>query len=162
MGVDPGTRVTGYGVVDAADGQFHPVQFGAIKPQSSLPLSARYALIFDSLRELISSHSPAVLAVESSFYMKNVSSAMKLSQVRGVVLLAAVKEGLDVYEYAPRRVKQSICGRGGATKQQVQKMVQTLLSLECPPTPEDASDALAVAICHLQSANSPRPTGKRT
>ncbi len=103
-----------------------------------------------------------VLAIESSFFMKNVSSAMKLSQVRGVVLLAAVKEGLDVYEYAPRRVKQSICGRGSATKQQVQKMVQALLSLDCPPEPVDASDALAVAICHLQSANSPKPAGKRT
>jgi len=162
MGVDPGTIATGYGIVRKVDNQLVPIEYGVIKPPPSKPLSTRYSIIFDGLQEVISRFIPDVIAVESSFYLKNVSSAMKLSQVRGIVLLAASKAGLEIHEYAPRRVKQAVCGRGGATKQQVQKMVQSLLSLEEPPKPIDASDALAVAICHLQSANSPKPAGKRT
>ncbi len=153
IGVDPGTRVTGYGIVQKADNQFFPVEYGVIKPPASRPLSKRYSIIFDGLTEIISDFSPDVVAVESTFYVRNISSAMKLSQVRGIVLLAASKAGLEVYEYAPRKVKQAVCGRGGATKYQVQKMVQSLLSLDVPPEPVDASDAMAIAICHLQSIN---------
>jgi len=153
IGVDPGTRITGYGIVRKANNQLFLIEYGVIKPRASQPLSKRYSIIFDGLHNIIREFSPDVVAVESSFYLKNMSSAMKLSQVRGVVLLAASKSGLDIYEYAPRRVKQAVSGRGGATKQQVQKMVQSLLSLDVPPEPLDASDALAIAICHLQSIN---------
>ena len=162
LGVDPGTRITGYGIVEKVNNQLVPVDYGTVSPPPDLPLSERYSIIFDGLQSIITKYSPAAVSVESSFYLKNMSSAMKLSQVRGVALLAAAKAGLEIFEYAPRRIKQSVCGNGGATKQQVQKMVQSLLGLDKLPTPVDASDALATAICHLQSLNSPKPSGKRT
>jgi len=162
LGIDPGTQVTGFGIIRKENNQLIPVEYGTIRPPAASPLSKRYLVIFDGIQKIISQYSPDIMAVESSFYLQNMASAMKLSQVRGIVLLAASKASLDIYEYAPRRVKQAVCGRGGATKLQVQKMVQTLLALEELPTPTDASDALAVAICHLQSVNSPKPAGKRT
>mgnify|MGYP005850104709 CR=1 FL=1 len=162
LGIDPGTQVTGYGIILRENNRLIAVQYGTIRPPVAAPLSKRYKIIFDGIQQIIKDFSPDVIAVESSFYLQNMASAMKLSQVRGVVLLAASQANLDIYEYAPRRVKQAVCGRGGATKQQVQKMVQTLLALDRLPTPADASDALAVAICHIQSINSPKPAGRRT
>jgi crossover junction endodeoxyribonuclease RuvC len=162
LGVDPGSRVTGYGIVEQVRGELRAVDCGVIRPDAAAPASERYLVIHDSLATLITQFHPDVVAVESLFFCKSASSAIKLAQVRGVVLLAAAEAGLEVYEYAPRRVKQAVVGRGSASKVQVQQMVKALLGLAEVPKPEDAADALAVAICHAQAANSPRGGGERT
>ena len=138
------------------------VDYGCIKPPPSSPLSKRYIVIYDALQDVISRFVPQEMAVESAFYCKNVSSALKLSQVRGVILLAGSKANLDIYEYSPRKVKQSVVGRGSAAKRQIQSMVARILSLKEPPASEDACDALAVAICHVHSMGAPHTRRKTT
>jgi crossover junction endodeoxyribonuclease RuvC len=162
LGIDPGSRATGYGIIEHARGELQAIDCGVIRPDAGAPASARYLAIRDALAELIGRHRPDVMAVESLFFCRNASSAIKLAQVRGVVLLAAAEAGLEVYEYAPRRVKQAVVGRGAASKVQVQQMVKALLGLAEVPKPDDAADALAVAICHAQTAASPRGGGERT
>jgi crossover junction endodeoxyribonuclease RuvC len=162
LGVDPGSRVTGYGIVEEARGELRVVDCGVIRADAGAPVSERYLAIHDALAVLIGRHRPEVVAVESLFFCKNASSAIKLAQVRGVVLLAAAEAGLETYEYAPRRVKQAVVGRGSAAKVQVQEMVKVLLGLAEVPQPADAADALAVAICHAQAASSPLGGGGRT
>jgi len=162
IGVDPGSRVTGYGVIEFDGTQMVAVDYGCIKPRPTFPLSKRFAVIYDALEELISRFFPQQMAVETPFYCKSVSSAFKLSQVRGVILLAGSKANLDIYEYSPRKVKQAVVGRGSAAKRQIQRMVAEILSLDKPLPPEDASDALAVAICHLHSTTGARSYGKMT
>jgi len=162
LGVDPGSRATGYGVVDEQNGELRVVDCGVIRADPETPASQRYLAIHDGLEALIGRHRPDVVAVESLFFCKSASSAIKLAQVRGVVLLAAAEAGLEVYEYAPRRVKQAVVGRGAASKEQVQQMTKALLGLPEVPKPADAADALAVAICHAQTATSPRGGGERT
>lgn len=161
LGVDPGSRVTGYGLVEETRGELRVIDCGAIRPDVEAPASQRCLAIHDGLATLIGRHRPDVAAVESLFFCKNAASAIKLAQVRGVVLLAAAEAGLDVYEYAPRRVKQAVVGRGAAAKVQVQEMVKVLLGLPEVPKPADAADALAVAICHAQTIGSAR-AGERT
>jgi crossover junction endodeoxyribonuclease RuvC len=162
IGIDPGSRVTGYGVVEFDDRQMIAVDYGCIKvPQKSL-LSKRYTIIYDALQNLIARFVPQHMAVEAPFFCKNVSSAFKLSQVRGVILLAGSKANLDIFEYSPRKVKQAVAGRGSAAKEQIQSMVSQILSLEEPPACEDASDALAVAICHVHSLTAPQGCGEKT
>lgn len=162
IGIDPGSRVTGYGIVEFQDATITAIDHGCIKPPPKAPLSERYAIIFDALQSLIARFAPDHMAVESPFYCKNVSSAFKLSQVRGVILLAGSKAHIEVYEYSPRRVKQAVVGRGAAAKRQTQAMVSQILCLEEPPASEDASDALAVAICHVNSVTGARGCGRRT
>lgn len=162
LGVDPGSRITGYGVVEERQGELHAVDCGVVRPDADAPASERYLVIRNALAELIGRYRPDVVAVESLFFCRNASSAIKLAQVRGVVLLAAAEAGLPVYEYAPRRVKQAVVGRGGAAKEQVAEMVKALLGLREAPEPADAADALAVAICHAQAAGSPLVGGART
>jgi crossover junction endodeoxyribonuclease RuvC len=162
LGVDPGSRVTGYGVVEETRGELRAVDCGVIRPDADAPASQRYRAIHDGLEELIGRHRPDVMAVESLFFCRSAASAIKLAQVRGVVLLAAAQAGLDVYEYAPRRIKQAVVGRGAASKEQVQQMIAALLGLAEAPQPADAADALAVAVCHAQAEASPRGGGERT
>lgn len=162
LGVDPGSRVTGYGIVEANRGELRAVDCGVIRPDPETPASQRYRVIHDGLTTLIGRHRPEVMAVESLFFCKSASSAIKLAQVRGVVLLAAAEAGLEVYEYAPRRIKQAVVGRGAASKVQVQQMIKVLLGLAEVPRPADAADALAVAVCHAQAAGSARGGGART
>ncbi len=161
LGIDPGSRVTGYGIVEEARGELRAVDCGVIRLDVAAPASQRYLAIHDGLEALIGRHRPDVMAVESLFFCKSASSAIKLAQVRGVVLLAAAQAGLEVYEYAPRRIKQAVVGRGAASKVQVQQMIKVLLGLPEAPQPEDAADALAVAICHAQAVGSARG-GERT
>lgn len=151
LGVDPSLRETGYGVVETNGSEFRVLAFGTIKNQQSLFASRCLVRIADTLKNLIQQHQPEVMAVEGLFYCQNMKTALTLGQARGAVLLAAAEHGLEIYEYAPRRVKQSIVGHGGAQKLQVGKMVQRLLGLDEEP-PEDAADALAIAICHAQSS----------
>lgn len=152
LGIDPGTRLTGYGLITLESGRrFSVVDFGCIRPPPTLPLTTRYRIIFEELEKLLDEYSPEAVAVETQYIHKNPQSGLKLGMARGVALLAASLRDIPVYEYAPSRAKQAVVGSGRASKLQVQAMVQRLLSLKCIPEPEDAADALALAICHGQA-----------
>ncbi|MBU6383211.1 MAG: crossover junction endodeoxyribonuclease RuvC [Verrucomicrobia bacterium] len=144
IGIDPGTRMTGYGVIDDA---LQPIDFGCIRPPPKLELAQRYKILFESMEALIEKFQPYAVAVESQFVLKNAQSAIKLGMAKGMVYLAAARRAIPVYEFAPKQAKLAVVGHGGASKFQVQKMVQALLRLPHPPQPEDAADALALAIC---------------
>jgi crossover junction endodeoxyribonuclease RuvC len=153
LGIDCGTEYTGYGVVDLVSaGKLTCICSGAIKLSPRDPLPLRLSRIYSRLEELIVEHRPEQVAIEDVFYAVNVKSALKLGQVRGVAMLAAAAAGLEVSEYAPLSIKSAVVGYGKAEKQQVQHMVTRLLNLAEPPEPADASDALAIAICHLHTA----------
>lgn len=147
LGVDPGTRVTGYAVIRSGDG-YEILDFGCIRPPPKLQLAERYLVIFNAIEHLIGKFQPEAVSVETQFMSKNVQSTMKLSMARGTVMLAAAKNNVCVHEYSPRKAKQAIVGNGAASKEQMQKMLQILLKLPKLPEPEDAADALALAICH--------------
>lgn len=151
LGIDPGTRVTGYGLLLVKGREMTVIDFGAICPPPKAPLSKRYHILFDALEELIATHRPDAVSVETQFFHKNVMSAMKLGMARAMVLLAAERAGVSLFEYAPRKAKQAVVGNGAASKEQVQRMLQMLLHLSEVPTPEDAADALALALCHAHS-----------
>jgi crossover junction endodeoxyribonuclease RuvC len=153
LGVDPGTRITGYGIISMHHQVCDLLDYGCIRPPPNLKLSERYLVIFDSIEELIAKHQPHVLVVETQYVHKNVQSALKLGMARGAVMIAAKRKGLSVFEYAPTVAKRAVVGNGKASKFQVQRMVQSLLKLASPPQPEDAADALALAICHAHSAS---------
>jgi crossover junction endodeoxyribonuclease RuvC len=155
LGVDCGTERTGYGVI-STDGRRHSlISTGVIRNKSTLPLSERLAAIAGELRKLIAAHMPEAVAVEDIFYSLNVKSAFKLAHVRGVVLLVAAESGLPVGEYSPLEVKMSVVGFGRAEKHQVQLMVRSILKSEVELETFDASDALAVALCHAMRAGTP-------
>lgn len=151
LGIDPGTRRTGYGLINTATRQASVIDFGCICPPADATSSRRYLIIFEAIEKLIEVHRPEALAVESQFVHKNAMSAMKLGMARAMAILAAERRGIPIFEYAPRKAKQSVVGHGGASKEQVQKMIQILLNLADLPTPEDAADALALALCHANS-----------
>lgn len=153
IGIDPGTRITGYGIIEFKGTSYRAIDYGCIKPPSSLKLSERYLVLFNALEELLIKYCPHVLAVETQYVEKNVQSAIKLGMARGTAIIAAKRQGLSVFEYAPSKAKLAIVGKGKASKEQVQGMVKRLLNLQEIPTPEDAADALALAICHAQSYN---------
>lgn len=153
LGIDCGTEYTGYGIVELSDdGKLRCVNWGAIKVSPRDPMPTRLAVISQRLTAIIAEHQPDNVAIEDVFYAVNVKSALKLGHVRGVAMLAAASAGLDVAEYAPLSIKSAVVGYGKADKHQVQHMVTQLLRLAEPPQPEDASDALAIAICHLHTA----------
>lgn len=153
LGIDCGGEYTGYGIVDQEpDGELRHVVCGAIRLNPRVPLATRLNQIFNELRGLISAHHPEVAAIEDVFYAVNAKSALKLGQVRGVAMLAVASCGLEVTEYAPLTIKSAVVGYGRAEKSQVQQMVARLLKLSALPEPQDASDALAIAICHLHTA----------
>jgi crossover junction endodeoxyribonuclease RuvC len=153
LGIDCGGHYTGYGVVELyAGGRLLCLTCGAIKLSPREPLARRLSRIYDELGALIVEHRPDEVAIEGIFYALNVRSALQLGQVRGVAMLAAAAAGLEVAEYSPLTIKSSVVGYGRAEKQQVQHMVTRLLGLAEAPEPMDASDALAIAICHLHTA----------
>ncbi len=148
LGVDPGSRSTGYGIIES-DGLHHvALKYGAIRTDSRLPFHKRLLEIHDSLSAILAREPVDVLAVEEVFHAANVQSALKLGHARGVILLVAAQQGIPVSEYSPLEIKSAIVGYGRAEKHQVQGMVRLLLQLSEIPTPDDAADALAVAICH--------------
>lgn len=151
LGIDPGTATTGFGVVDFSAGQLTHCRYGSIRTPARRPLPARLKTIYGEMMALIDDHSPDVVAVEQLFFSRNATSALAVGHARGVILLAAAERGLEVVEYTPMQVKQSVSGQGGAGKAQVAFMVRALLSLDQNPTPDDAADALAIAICHAHS-----------
>lgn len=152
LGIDPGTATTGYGLIrEAEDGSLQVVDYGVIQTPANMLMPERLLELFNQLRQLILLHRPDTGAVEKLFFEKNVRTAITVGQARGVALLALAEAGLAVGEYTPLEVKQAVTGYGGADKNQVQQMVKALLSLTDVPRPDDAADALAVAICHMHS-----------
>jgi crossover junction endodeoxyribonuclease RuvC len=149
IGVDPGTQHTGYGVITEQEGQPVALDWGVISPRPSLTLPDKLQTIYTTLQACLETHRPDTLAVEELFFAKNVRSAVTLAHARGVALLAAAGVGLEVVEYSPLEIKQAVVGYGRADKRQVQAMVQVLLNWRGPMPPEDAADALAVALCHV-------------
>ncbi len=152
LGIDPGTATTGYGLVRLArDGELVAVSFGIIStPKESSP-AARLEILYDELRALLKKHKPDTAAVEKLFFSRNVTTALAVGQARGVVMLCLQQARLEVFEYTPKEVKNAVAGYGGADKRQVQDMVRALLQLDSIPKPDDAADALAIAITHLNT-----------
>jgi crossover junction endodeoxyribonuclease RuvC len=146
LGVDPGSRITGYGVIDVHQSHLRHVASGCIHVRGG-DLTARLRAIFDGITAIVDSEDPAVLAVEQVFFHRNAASALKLGQARGAALMAGVTRGLPLFEYSPNQVKQAVTGRGHAPKDQIRHMIKMLLCLRDLPG-SDAADALAVAICH--------------
>lgn len=151
FGIDPGTKVTGYGIIRVENSSYRAVDYGCIRPPANLKLSDRYLIIFNGLEELLNKYPPDALVVETQYVDKNVQSAIKLGMARGIAIIAAKRKGVPVFEYAPTKAKQAVTGNGSSSKPHVQKMVQMLLSLAELPFPEDAADALALAVCHANS-----------
>jgi crossover junction endodeoxyribonuclease RuvC len=152
LGIDPGSETTGWGVVEGDGRRYRLVEYGTVKAPPRERFSARLLKISTGVEEVIERLKPEACSVEEAFFATNVKTALKLGQVRGVVLLAAERAGLDIFEYSPRLIKQTVVGYGNAEKHQVQEMVRVLLSLASVPSPHDAADALAIAICHFHHA----------
>ena len=152
LGIDPGTATTGYGLVHETDqGSLEVVEYGVILTPAGMEPEKRLLLLYNRVTEILLLHHPILGAVEKLFFRRNVTTAISVGQARGVTLLAMAQHNLLVAEYTPMEVKQAVTGYGGADKHQVQVMVQAILQLNELPKPDDAADALAVAICHLHS-----------
>jgi crossover junction endodeoxyribonuclease RuvC len=154
LGIDPGSETTGWGVVEGDGRHYRLIEYGTIKASPRESFSARLLKISDGIEAVITRLQPDAFSIEEAFYATNVKVALKLGQVRGVALLAAERARLDINEYSPRLIKQTIVGYGNAEKHQVQEMVRVLLSMASVPQPHDAADALAIAICHFHHAGS--------
>jgi crossover junction endodeoxyribonuclease RuvC len=152
MGIDPGVASTGFGVVEVVGAQMSAVDGGVIEAPTSEPAAQRLTRIHEAVAELLSRHDPVALALEDVYFNRNVRSAIAVGQSRGVALLAAGERGIACFDYTPQAVKMSVCGSGAAAKEQVQRMVTSLLGLSERPASEHAADALAVAICHASQA----------
>lgn len=155
LGIDPGTATTGFGVLEGqagAGGELHLLDYGAIRTAPGQPMPERLADLHASLCEIIALHRPQAMAVEELFFSSNVTTALTVGQARGVILLAGAQAGIAIAEYKPMQVKLAITGYGGADKRQVQEMLRLTLQLAETPRPDDAADAIAIALCHLQTA----------
>ncbi len=160
LGVDPGTLTTGYGIIKVSRGKTEVLLCDVIKNESADPMPQRLKRIFDTLSQVMDEVKPDVLAIETAFYGKNAQSALKLGHARGVIILAAVERDIPTHEYSPREIKKALVGHGNASKQQVQYMITSILKLKKLPKGFDTTDALAIAMCHLQ--RSLQPTQKYT
>ena len=154
LGIDPGYGITGFGLVEAQRGQFQLLRCGAITTPAGMDFSARLEIIYEDMRQLLEVAKPDVVAIEELFFGQNVTTGIGVAQSRGVILLAIRQAGLPVYQYKPMQVKQAVVGYGNATKHQVQDMTKRLLHLQAMPKPDDAADAIAIALCHGRSATS--------
>jgi crossover junction endodeoxyribonuclease RuvC len=152
LGIDPGSQTLGWGVVKKDESFYRLIDYGTVKSSPKDHFAKRLAKIYDDLQDVIDRFKPDVLSIEEAFFAINVKVALKLGQVRGVVLLLAEKNSIEIAEYAPRLIKQTVVGYGNAEKHQVQEMVKILLKLPTIPQPHDAADALAIAICHFHHA----------
>lgn len=152
LGIDPGTATTGFGLVRLLpDGGLLAVDFGVLSTPKDLPAAQRLLLLYRQVSDLLTLHRPDTAAVEKLFFQRNITTAMAVGQARGVILLALAQAGLEIVEYTPNEVKQAVAGYGSAGKRQVQEMVRALLGLATIPQPDDAADALAIAITHLHT-----------
>ena len=166
LGIDPGVAIVGFGVVDSEGGTQRMVQYGAINTPANTPLAARLVQIEQDLMELLQQFEPDEVAIEELFFSKNITTGIAVAHARGVILATVEKAGIPLYEYTPMQVKQAVVGYGLAEKNQVMDMTKRLLKLRSVPKPDDAADALAIAICHARSATSllrrVAPQGKET
>lgn len=151
LGIDPGTATTGFGLIEKKGAKISLIDFGCILTPAKIPLEDRLHTIFDELSDILKKHMPQQIAVEELFFSTNAKTAISVGQARGVILLAAKKQGLSVAEYTPLEVKMALTGYGKADKKQIQHMVKAVLSLAEVPKPDDAADALAIAICHAHT-----------
>jgi len=159
IAIDPGTQVVGYALLERQGGAIVPLDFGAIDARREPTYAARLCKIFASIEQLIAKYKPTVMAIETAFFHKNVRSALKLGEGRGVCLLAAARAGLEIREFSPRQAKKAVTGRGGAKKYQIQVLVTQILGLKEIPEPADAADAIALGICLLNDAEMDAVTG---
>jgi crossover junction endodeoxyribonuclease RuvC len=162
MGIDPGTVIMGYGVIRITGNQIELLDLGALKPGVQKDIYKRLQLIYETVCGLIRTYKPSEFAIEAPFFGKNVQSMLKLGRAQGVAIAAAMSAGLEVTEYSPKKVKQSVTGNGNADKEQVWKMLEQLLSIKEKPKHFDATDGLAVAICHHFQGKSAVPKPKKT
>ncbi|MFZ5640040.1 MAG: crossover junction endodeoxyribonuclease RuvC [Bacillota bacterium] len=154
LGIDPGTAITGYGLIEARGNKLKVVDYACIRTPANMPLAHRLQVIHGGVSDLVRQYNPAHLAIEELFFNKNTRTALSVGHARGVIMLAAANAGLEVFEYTPLQVKQAVVGYGRADKAQIQFMVKTLLCLAEIPKPDDVADALAIAICHTHFFNS--------
>lgn len=154
LGIDPGLAIVGWGVIDYNGNRFKTVDYGSIQTPAGMPTERRLVEIHRELRELIARYRPEVMAVEELFFNTNITTGIRVSQARGVILLGAAEAGVEIAEYTPLQVKQAVVGYGRAEKRQVISMVTRLLGLREPPRPDDTADALAIAICHAHCGGS--------
>jgi crossover junction endodeoxyribonuclease RuvC len=150
LGIDPGTRVMGYGVIDSQNDNVALIDFGAVTVPERSPIGERLNRLYKEILKVIQNHRPDVVAVEQPFVSKNVKTAMAIGRAQAIALLAAASKGIPTYEYTPAQVKHRVANYGASSKEQVQEMVRLQLGLDEVPQPNDAADALAVAICHVQ------------
>ena len=153
LGIDPGYAITGYGIVDYVGNKFRVVDYGAITTDAGVPMPERLLHMSVELNNILMQYQPEAMAIEELFFSSNAKTAIAVGQGRGVALLEAARAGIEVYEYKPNQVKQSVAGYGRAEKKQVQQMVKCILNLDSVPKPDDTADALAIAICHAHSYN---------
>lgn len=154
LGVDPGLAIVGWGVVQYAANRFAPMAYGSVQTKAGTPVEDRLSQIYDRLSEIIEKYKPDAIAVEELFWNTNVTTGIVVAEARGVILLCARKHGVPIYEYTPMQVKQAVVGYGKAEKKQVISMVTLMLGLKEPPKPDDAADAIAIAICHAHTGAS--------
>ena len=154
LGIDPGVAIVGFGVIDSERGQQKMIQYGAINTAAGLPLATRLVQIQSDLEQLITTFKPDEISIEELFFSKNITTGIAVAHARGIILYTAEKLGVPIYEYTPMQVKQAVVGYGLAEKKQVMDMTRRLLKLKAVPRPDDAADALAIAICHARSATS--------
>ena len=154
LGIDPGYGITGFGVIDSEKGTNRLISCGAITTPAGMDFSARLEIIYEDMRKLLEQAKPDAVAIEELFFGQNVTTGIGVAQSRGVILLAIRQAGLQVYSYKPMQVKQAVVGYGNATKHQVQDMTKRLLGLQQMPKPDDAADAIAIALCHARSSSS--------
>ena len=154
LGIDPGVAIVGFGLIESDRGTLRMLQYGAITTPAGLPLAARLAQINRDIEELIGTFRPDEISVEELFFSKNITTGIAVAHARGVILCAAEKKKIPIYEYTPMQVKQAVAGYGLADKKQVMDMTRRLLKLKSVPRPDDAADALAIALCHARSATS--------
>ena len=149
IGIDPGIAITGFGIIEVINNKLHVVSYGAITTPSGINASKRLLMIQSNLSTILTNYQPTVCGIEKLFFSKNVKTAMILGQARGAMIIAAAQADISIFEFAPRKVKMSVCGNGGASKEQVQYMVMKILNLKEIPGTTDVSDAIAVGICCL-------------
>ncbi len=154
LGIDPGYGITGFGLIESVRGQSRLLQCGAITTPAGMDFSARLEIIYEDMRQLLELAKPDAVAIEELFFGQNVTTGIGVAQSRGVILLAIRQAGLEVTAYKPMQVKQAVVGYGNATKHQVQEMTKRLLHLDAMPKPDDAADAIAIALCHARSSSS--------
>lgn len=151
LGIDPGTATVGYGIIEVTNDNISVINYGFIQTSSKKPMSERLNVIYDDIKTLISTFNPDLMSIEELFFFKNAKTVISVSQARGVILLAAVQSDIPIFEYTPLEVKVTLTGYGRSDKNEVQNSVKDILGLEEIPKPDDAADALAIALCHYQN-----------